>query len=168
MRHLRSHPTEAWLYGHAVAESVRPLDLGVVWEPNAPLAVLLADDAGTAVLALGAHPDDDDERCVVIVWTGTHAASLSEPNDEAISGHRLYDKGLADVLWAGIVEQSAAIADLERQNRVHPNHDASRFRHVAHHVLPLKERVVEVIAEAVEVRRIEGTTVSAAASALRR
>jgi hypothetical protein len=127
---------------------------------------LLADDFGRTVLALKPRWDDPDQRCVVIVWTGTRSARLGDPNDEAISGHRLWRKGLDAVLWAGQVSHSNAIRDLERQNRVHPRHDPSRFEHLIHHVLRLKEEVVEVIAESVTVQRCEGSTLAAAASTM--
>ncbi|MEZ0581257.1 hypothetical protein [Nocardioides sp. MH1] len=149
-----------------MAEHVIPLDLGVTWEPNAPAAVLVTNNGGGTALALRAHRDDGDQRCVVIVWTGTSSASLSSPNDEAISGHRLYSKGLSDVLWAGSVTDSEAVAALEIQNRVHPYHDASRFDALQHHVVLAKERVAEVVAETLEVRRSAGSTLQAATSAL--
>jgi hypothetical protein len=150
-----------------VAEHVVPLDLGITWEPNAPSAILVCDDSGKTALALNRHPDDPDQRCVVIVWIGTHSACLTDPNDEAVSGHRLYRKGLSDVLWAGLVRDSKAIDALERQNRVLPNHDPSRFDCLTHHVVLLKECVAEVVAEAVLVRRADGTTLEAATAAMR-
>lgn len=75
------------------AERVEVLDLSVKWEPNAPEAVLITDDFGKTVLALNAEPGSQDPRCVVLTWTGTRSACLTDPNDEAISGHRLYKKG---------------------------------------------------------------------------
>jgi hypothetical protein len=149
-------------------EKVQDLDLGVIWDPNAPEAILLANDFGRTVLALNPHLDDLDQRCVVIVWTGTRSARLSAPNDEAISGHRLWRKGLEGTLWAGQVSHSHAIRDLERQNRVHPRHDPSRYQNLAHHVLLLKERVAEIVAEAVSTRRCEGNTLEAATTAMRK
>ena len=84
-----------------MAERVVTLDLGVEWEPNAPQAVLLSDDSGRACLSLSPHPNDSDLRMVVIVWTGARAALMQPPNDEALSGHPLYGKGLAEVRWSG-------------------------------------------------------------------
>ena len=52
---------------------------------------------------------------------------------------------------AGVVLDSVVIRALEMQNRVHPDHDPSRFGHLTHHVVLLKECVVEVVAEAVSV-----------------
>ncbi len=150
-----------------VTEQVEPFDLGVTWEPNAPSACLVSDDMGKTALALMPHGDDLDQRCVVILWSGTHSACLSDPNDEAISGHRLYAKGLADVLWAGVVRNSEAVAALVRQNAVHPFHDPSRFQDLVHHVLPMKECVAEVIAQTMAIRRFDSPTLEAAVTAMR-
>lgn len=145
-----------------MTEHVEPLDLGVTWEPNAPDAILLSADFGPSTLALRAHPNDADERCVVLVWTGCRYVCMTPPNDEAISGHRLWDRGLQGLLWSGIVHDSELIARLERQNRVHPMHSASLFEGLSHYVLPLKECVVEVVARDLAVHRVEGTTSEAA------
>lgn len=150
-----------------VAEHVVPLELGITWEPGAPEAVLVSDDRGITALALNRHSNDHDERCVVVVWKGTRSAVFSDPNDEAISGHRLYPKGLSEVTWAGSVQSSATVEALERQNRVHPYHDARRFARLTHHVLLLKECVAEVVAETIEVRRVEGSTLEAAVAVMR-
>ena len=99
----------------SMEERVVPLEIGVTWEPNAPDAVLVCDDRGSTSLALEAHPDDPDQRNVVLVWTGTESAALMPPNDEARSGHRLYGNGLSGLLWAGVVQDSELVAkDLRR------------------------------------------------------
>jgi hypothetical protein len=147
-----------------MAERVVPWDAGCRWEPNAPDAVLTISDAGRAALAVNAHSDDANQDCVVFSWSGTSAAVMGSPNDEAISGHRLYQHGLSGLLWAGRVEQSEWIAGLERQNRVHPRHDTARFTRLIHFILPLKEGTVEVVAEKVTVLRRPGPTASAAAA----
>ena len=150
-----------------MAERVEAVDLGVKWNPNAPEARLLSDDFGKTALALKPHHDDADRSCVVLAWSGTRTACMADPNDEAISGHRLYGSGLGDVLWAGVVRDSDAIRALEQQNRVHPYHDPSRFDGLTHHVVLLRECVVEVVAEGLSILRFEGTTVDAAVAALR-
>jgi len=150
-----------------MAERVHSYDLGVTWEPNVPQAILLADDLGRAALALNPHPNDDDKRCVVLVWSGTAYACLAGPNDEAVSGRRLYAMGLRDVLWAGLVDDSTLIGSLERQSRVRPDHDAARLERLRHYIVLQKERVAEIVAEAAIVQRHGGTTVEAAVSALR-
>jgi len=149
-----------------MAEQVVALDLGVTWDPNAPDALLLSDDFGKTVLALNPHHDDPDRRCVVMVWSGAHSACLADPNDEAISGHRLYESGLSKVLWAGVVRNSEVIRALEMQNRVHPSHDPSRFESLVHHVVLLKECVAEVVAKEVTIQRLEGSTLDAVTAAM--
>jgi hypothetical protein len=59
------------------------------WEPNAPDAVLAVVDSGLAVLALNPHVDEPNQDCVVFVGSGTWAAVMGPPKDEAPSGHRL-------------------------------------------------------------------------------
>jgi hypothetical protein len=87
---------------------------------------------------------------------------MTPPNDEAISGHRLSERGLQGPLWAGVVHGSELIERPERQNRVHPMHRASLFDGLTHYALPLKECVVEVVASEMAVQRVAGTTAEAA------
>ncbi len=149
-------------YGDHMVERIESVDLGVTWEPNAPDAILLSGDFGPTVLALQGHSGDTDERCVVLAWTHCRFACMTPPNDEAIDGHRLWDKGLRDAMWVGVVHDSELIARLERENRVHPRHSSTLFEGLTHYVILLKECVVEVVAGAVEVRRVAGTTLEAA------
>ena len=107
-------------------ERVIDLDVGVRWSAGAPSAVLISGDFGT-VLALYLETDAPGERCVVFRWKYAIAVALEPPNDEAITGHRLYDRGLHDISSAGEVLNSAWVADLERRNRVHPSHKAERY-----------------------------------------
>ncbi len=141
------------------------IDLGVEWDPNVPEAVMLAGDEGETVLALNPHVDDDDQRAVVLCWRSSSYQLMSSPNDEAISGHRLYDRGLKDVRWAGEVHGSELISALERQNSVHSRHDPAQFVGLVHHVVLTKESTVEVVAGSVTVKRLPGSTVVAACQA---
>ena len=147
-------------------ERVAPIDLGVTWDAGAPEAVLIVPDLGSAVLALNAPFGEPDSSCVVLRWRHPLSATMSAPNDEAISGHRLYRKGLADISWAGRVENSELIDRLERQNRVHDRHNPSRFRSATHYVVLTKERTIEVVADGIEVLRLGGSTLEAAVAAL--
>lgn len=135
-------------------EVVRDYDLGAIWEPNAPEAVLVATDAGETRLTLRAHPDDPDQRAVALVWLRSWAARMEPPNDEALSGHSLYRAGLRDVLWIGEVFESRLIANLEKRNRFDPLHDPRQFRQLRHWVVPLKGVLVEVVAEAIGLERV--------------
>jgi hypothetical protein len=148
-----------------MAEAVVPVQPSVAWEPDAPNAVLLSDDFARTVLALNAHPDDADTRSVVIIWEGVRYAAMGSPNDEARSGHRLYEKGLRELIGIGLVEDSELIASLELANRVHPFHEPEWYLGMSHHILALKETTVEVVAASVSVVRVTGSTVHAVVAA---
>ena len=115
-----------------------------------PLGVL---GGGETRLRLRPHPDDHDQRPLELVWSGCLVARMAPPNDEAISGHRLYDVGLRNVHWLGEVYESDLIADLERRNRLHPHHRGEPYTELRHWVAALKERTVEVVARSLRVER---------------
>jgi hypothetical protein len=149
-----------------MAEYVLPLDVMARWEPETPHAVLVSSDGGVTALALRAHRDDPDQRCVVLLWQGSRSATMSEPGDAASSGHRLYDTGLRDVLWVGVVQRSELVQALEQSNRAHPQHDAAAYGRLVHHIVLLRERTVEVVAALLTVQRIAGSTSQAATTAV--
>jgi hypothetical protein len=126
---------------------------------------MVSDDSGRTRLAVRAHPDDADQRNVVLAWDGVGLASLSAPNDEAISGHRLWRAGLNDVLWLGLVEDSELITGLKKQNSMHPNHEPRRYDFLDHYIASLKECLVEVVARSLVIHRHDGSTLESAAAA---
>jgi hypothetical protein len=151
-----------------MGERVVELDLGVTWSPGSPDAVLLASDLGPTFLMLRPHHDDRDRRWVVLRWEGVRLSVMQPPNDEAISGHRLFAKGLRGILWAAEVLESEWIADLERRNRMHPYHQPNRYRDLRHFLVLLKEDTVEVVAEAIQVVRIDASSSAEAIGSLTR
>lgn len=154
-------------YGRRVIEHVVPWEEDLRWEPNAAEAVLLTDEFGTVVLAMRAHLDDPDDRCVVLRWEGVRWNAWGAPNDEARWGHPLWSKGLGEILWSGVVQDSALLSELEHRNRVHPRHDPSRYRSLTHWVVLTKERTAEVAGASLTVQRLPGATLEAASSALK-
>ena len=80
-------------------------------------------------------------------------ALLGGPNDEARSGHRLWQKGLSECLWAAEVRNSSWIARLERENRVHHRHNADLFAGYRHFILMLKDSTFEVLAKSYQLHR---------------
>ncbi len=145
--------------GHAVGvpQQVVPVDLGVMWEPNAPEAVLVRDDSGRACLAVMPHFDDSDRRPVVLVWERCVVVVMGAPNDEALHLHPLFESGLGASLWIGEVLESERLAAARSMVSVAPSR---------HFVVPLKESLVEALASALTVRRVPGTTAEAAFAAL--
>ena len=92
-----------------MTEHVDVLDLGVAWEPNAPSAMLVTDDHGTTALALHGHPDDPDDRCVVLVWSGTRSAWVTASNDEAVPGRLAHHMVLLKECVAEVVAEEVAV-----------------------------------------------------------
>lgn len=150
-----------------MTEHVENLDIGVVWDPNAPDAVLLTDESGETALALNARIDDPDQRAIVLFWTGAHYRLMGAPNDEALSGHRLYGRGLEKIYFTGEVQDSELVASLAKQNSVHPQHNPERFAKLVHHIVLTKAETVEVVAESLIVKRLPGSTGKAAHEAFR-
>lgn len=138
-------------------QRVVPIEVDATWQPNAPDAVLVSTDLGRSALGLYSHPSDLDRRCVVLLWEGCHLAQIGSPNDEAMNHHPLYECGLWDVLWLGEVLDSERIAALTPM-AFHPPH--------RHFIVLTKERMVEVVADSIEIQRRGGSTLEAASAAL--
>jgi hypothetical protein len=136
-----------------VRENVIETDLGVRWEPNVEHATLAMKEDGDAQLDLNPHFDDPDQSRVVLVWSDAIAARMEPPNDEARSGHRLYEAGFRGIIWIGEVRDSHLIAELERRNRVHDRHDPRQYSDLRHWIVPLKGSTVEVVASTCAVTR---------------
>lgn len=147
-----------------MAERVERYDLALGvplrWEPNAPDAFLVSDDMGRGALGQRAHPDDPDQRCVVLRWDVVSYALLGRPNDEARNQHRLYEAGLKDVGWLGVVRDSSLVAGLR------PMVGRGAVFVPLHYVVVSKECIVEVLAENGYVFRIGGSPRQAAPSCL--
>ncbi|WP_051370785.1 hypothetical protein [Mesorhizobium loti] len=74
------------------------------------------------------------------------AFQFGPPNDEAISGHRLYSLGLR-AYEAFEVRNSSWIASLEKSNRVHSSHTPELFSGYRHFILAFHDSTLEFIAE---------------------
>jgi hypothetical protein len=81
--------------------------------------------------------------------------AFGSPNDEALSGHPLYQFGLKHYSVHRI-ENSPWLQELERRNSIHPMHDRARFvRDKVHYVITFHDVTFECI-----VRESEGSKVS--------
>jgi hypothetical protein len=99
-------------------ERVVPYDLGIEWEPNTSDPVLMQHGVN-ALLAVDPYFDDDDRRLVVIRLGRCQGVWLGYPNDEGISGHRFYRRGLSDCLWSGEVFESEWIESIVTMASAH-------------------------------------------------
>ena len=149
----------------ARTERVIPVDLGVVWEPNVQ-DPWLVHHLSTAALVLNPHFDDPNPSPLVLVWRYCWGAVLEPVDDDTIWGHRLWNAGLKDCLWAGEVINSSWIGtfDLPGRSRRRPRSGAWTIKR--HFVLRLKEATFEVIAESFEVARPESDSFAFAAQSV--
>lgn len=141
-----------------VSEYVEPLDVMVRWDAIAPRAEIAGPVDGRAAVALAPHPDDSDQRCVVLLWTGARSVTASDPH-APLSRHRLAEHGLRDVAWVGVVRNSGAVAAADGAG--------DGAGDVVHHLVLLDDRTVEVVAELLTVRRSAGPAAEVAERALR-
>jgi hypothetical protein len=84
---------------------------------------------------------------------------MSDPNDEALHRHPLYGHGLRDLMWLGEVQDSDWLAAVTEMSASPP---------ARHFILPLKECVIEALADGVTVERRPGSTMDAAYATLSR
>jgi hypothetical protein len=82
------------------------------------------------VSAAGAH----SSPFVVIEMWGCTEIRFGGPHDEAIHGHPLQGKGLADYLAHEVVN-STWIEETMQVNSVHPHHSTAPFRQLHHYAL---------------------------------
>ena len=71
---------------------------------------------------------------------------VGPPNDQALSGHPLTERGLHPYAVFE-VEQSSWLRGLERMNSVHPYHPAEHFAKYEHYIFAFHDTTFECIAE---------------------
>jgi len=84
-------------------------------------------------------------------FSGVRAFYRGAPNDEALSGHRLWGQGLRPYSFQEVLN-SDWIAELERRNRVHPRHSVDLFNSLRHFVVTFKDETVECVARALDIK----------------
>src|SRR5262249_26164200 len=79
---------------------------------------------------------------------------LGPPNDEALSGHPLWGRGLG---YYGVfrVEQSSLVRRLAAMNSVHAHHDWTVFEKKNHYIFTFHDSTFECVAESLEVEITE-------------
>jgi hypothetical protein len=111
--------------------------------PGAPMPQILANDDS---LVLGYYVAPGGEEYAIVKFISPRAHYFGSPNDEALSGHPLEERGLGPY---GVFEvrNSSWIRALEQMNRVHPSHNASRFRALRHFVFTFHDTTFECVAD---------------------
>jgi hypothetical protein len=121
-------------------------------DAGAPMPTVVAHEGRGAVAYWTA--DDPDRRVAVATFRFVSGVLFGSPNDEAFNGHPLFEAGLR---WYTFVEvlNSQWIAALERQNRVHRQHDPARFAGLRHFILPFHDTTFECVASEVHGRLVD-------------
>ncbi|TGV72938.1 hypothetical protein EN792_062680 [Mesorhizobium sp. M00.F.Ca.ET.149.01.1.1] len=150
-----------------------PLDLPPS-SAGAPLPHVFADEERLLIAYIVNVPDPSfdgtNPRSVSAVAEGEAVAILTvapyvalqfgPPNDEALSGHRLYALGLQPYS-AFEVLNSSWIASLEEANRVHPRHVPELFSGRRHFILTFHDSTLEFIARDFQVGLRKGAVLKA-------
>lgn len=87
-------------------------------------------------------------------FTGMRSVYLGAPNDEALSGHRLWGRGLKPYAFQE-ANASDWIANLEHGNRAHPLHSPALFDGLRHFIVTLQDETFECIAKSFAWSRTE-------------
>ena len=139
--------------------------------PGAPMPILLATDNRCAIAYL-CHDresnrdirfdDAKDETVAVIEFYRAIATYFGSPNDEALRGHPLYDRGL-ESYQAFEVMNSSWIRALEKMNRVHSRHRPEMFAGYRHFIWTFHDRLFECVARGFVAETFPGSTEQAIA-----
>ena len=142
----------------SAAEALLPIDLPLS-SAGAPLPHVFADEGRLLIAYIVNVPDPSfdgtnprsvsataDGQSVAIITADPYVAfQFGPPNDEALSGHRLYGLGLQPYSAFEVVN-SSWIASLEEANRVHPRHMPELFSGRRHFILTFHDSTLEFIA----------------------
>lgn len=112
---------------------------------GAPLPIVLATEQS---FVLGYYTDDDDDRFIIVEFDRVLAHFFGGPNDEALDGHPLSDRGL-EAYAVFEVFNSSWLRGMERMNRVHPSHYPEAFEGYRHFIFTFHDTPLEVLAEGV-------------------
>ncbi|AGZ43739.1 hypothetical protein [Actinoplanes friuliensis] len=152
-------------------ETAHKYDLGLDWSTGAPDPQVLSYRNRASIVVHTQEPtpdltdpslrilDADDEHADllgVIQLYGVHAIKIGGPNEEALRGHPLADKGLT---WMGNyrVLNSSWITEAEQINSVHSNHQPGWHDRLTHYVFAFHDETVECLVKAIRIERYLGT-----------
>jgi hypothetical protein len=120
---------------------VRELSDLPVQDVGAPEPVIFAVDGWTG---LGYYTWHDKRDQWAIVGFGTTAMSMGMPNDEALNGHPLYERGM-HAYGNYEITNSPWIAALEQANRVHSRHAPAGYASLRHVIMTFHDDFFEVL-----------------------
>ena len=150
------------------SEALIPIDVPPS-SAGAPLPHIFADEGRLLIAYIVNTPDPlfdgtnprsissatDDQWIAILTADPYRVFQFGPPNDEAISGHRLYGLGLRPYS-AFEVRNSSWIASFEKANRVHSSHRPELFSGYRHFILTFHDSTLEFIARSFSVSLQQG------------
>ena len=107
-------------------------------------AVVVADEYGAVLAYRIAFESSGTIENYAVVGVSSLVHRFGSPNDEALHGHPLADAGLRHYTPAEVVN-SPWVAELERQNRVHPRHSSDHYESLRHIAFPFHDSTFESV-----------------------
>jgi hypothetical protein len=145
------------------------VDLGVRWDADTPIPVLLSGLRTFVAFYLGVHdPVADrtnarvrdpraDHGIGVVEFKRVTSVKISSPNDEALRGHPLWGSGL-EFHSAHEVKNSPWISELMEVDRAHERFDESQWDGRRHFMLTFHDKTLECVAKWTITRIAPGAT----------
>ncbi|WP_282043361.1 hypothetical protein [Winogradskyella flava] len=94
---------------------------------------------------------DQDDGIVTIKFDRFKQFKFGSPNDEAMSGHPLYELGLKPYSIQKVID-SEWIKELKKINSVHPYHKDELFEKYEHFIFFFHDTCFEVVAESYSIQ----------------
>lgn len=136
----------------ASLDSVRELTSLPRMDPGAPCPTILAQENSLLLGYFLQERQQDhglEPPCLLVRFQRPYAHYLGAPNEEAISGHPLAERGVTPCA-AFEISESSWLQDLERMNSVHPYHDLRQYSQFRHFIFVFHDSTFECIAESFE------------------
>ena len=106
--------------------------------------------------------NSEGESLVIITFNRIYTHLFGPPNDEAISGHPLFNRGLKSYS-AYEIKNSSWIKELEKMNSIHPQHNKENFiKDKRHFIFTFHDSTFECIAKDLQFDIYKGSIKSAA------
>jgi hypothetical protein len=122
-------------------------------DPGAPLPSVLVDESRLVLSYwLPSSPPHDASSpmdCGFVRFDQVRIHLFGAPNDETLTGHALWGRGLGHY---GVyqIKHSSLVRRLERMNAVHPRHTATAFDRLQHYIFTFHDSTFECVAEQLE------------------
>jgi hypothetical protein len=147
----------------------QPVDLGVQWDADTPMPVLLSGLRTFVAFYLSVRdPVADrtnprvrdpqaDHGIGVVEFKKVTSIKIGSPNDEVLRGHPLWGSGL-ESCSAREVENSPWITELMEADRAHERFDEGRWSGRHHFILTFHDETLECVANWTVTRTAPGAT----------